>query len=242
MNDFKKTDESIYRISMSKNTPSIGVIAKTGNTVDYTQCFSFARREEKKILNTFTGINNKNIIFLNQVHQDKIAIVDTPPEKNGTYLCDADGIITSLPKICLVIRTADCVPVFFFDNKNNILGAVHSGWKGCRLSISGKIINKMNHLYGTKYRNIHVFILPSIGPDSYEVKEDVANLFEHDAILKGDKIYLNLWQNIENSLKKNGIPEENIFNSKICTLKNTKEFFSYRAGDSGSNLNFGFMI
>jgi YfiH family protein len=104
--------------------------------------------------------------MLNQVHGDSILEFYIPSKDNGVF-SDADGMITNAKKLCLVIRTADCVPVFAFDIKQEVLGAAHSGWKGCSLNISGKLIKKMKSGFKSKANDIHIFILPSIGPDSY---------------------------------------------------------------------------
>ncbi len=85
---------------------------------------------------------------------------------------------------------------------------------------------------------MRAYILPSIGPESYEVNQDVARFFPRQTIKRGDSLYVDLWSGIESSLEAAGIPSENIFNSEICKRKNTEEFFSHRFGDTGRNLNF----
>jgi len=241
MASFKKADQGIYRLSSEFNHLSIGVITKSTCNIDYTNDFNTIRREEKKLVESITGIDIKNIIFLNQVHGDKILTINSIPDENLPFAGDADGLITGLAGICLIIRTADCVPIFVYDHKNNLLGAAHSGWKGSKLSIAKKLIKQMQSVNGSDYKNMHVYILPSISPDSYTVNPDVAQFFQNYFIEKDNKIYLNMWKNIERSLMEEGIPESNIFNSKICNYINSIEFFSYRSGDEGRNLNFAYM-
>ncbi|MFC1669521.1 peptidoglycan editing factor PgeF [Spirochaetota bacterium] len=239
-NNFKKNN-NIYKIKSPFENISIGTIGKPANTVKYTNENPIIRKNEKKLLTSVTAIESKNTLFLNQVHGDTILLVDSYPEKDMPVHGDADGFITQLEDICLVIRTADCVPVFIFDSANKVIGAAHSGWKGCRLKISQKVITMMKNIFGSENRDMHVFILPSIGPDAYEVNEDVAKYFENHVVKKGSKIYVNLQQSIIDSLLDERIPKENIFNSKICNYSNNNEFFSHRQGDKGRNLNFAYM-
>ena len=56
------------------------------------------------------GLSNKNLIIPNQVHSNKIKIVD---ENSINKNITADGLITKSDKIVLGILTADCAPIFF---------------------------------------------------------------------------------------------------------------------------------
>jgi len=218
-----------------------GVIGKTGNYTDYSRDPSDIRRSEKEILRSATGIETAHIIFLNQVHGDRILEIDTPPVNDMTDAGDADALMTSTPGLCLVIRTADCVPVLFYDRKNLAIAAGHSGWRGTEKMICRNIAGRMREKYGTENRDLFVYILPSIGPDSYTVNRDVADLFSMDSVEKNGLIYLDLWQNIERGLKDEGVPSDNIFNTRLCNLENHESFFSHRKGDTGRNLNFIFL-
>ncbi len=238
MRDYIKTDTGIFKLQTDLPI-ALGVFAKSANKIDYNGNSKDIRNEEIVLLNNSLGIEEKNIIMLNQVHGDSIIRIDNAPGKNTRKFVKADGIITGIRNLCLVIRSADCVPVFAFDINKRILGAVHSGWKGCRLNISKKLIKNMKTVYRSKNEDIFVFILPSIGK-SYEVNMDVGSYFHKDIVKKNNKIYLNLWQNIERSLSEEGIPEKNVFQSGICTYDDN-DFFSYRGGDIGRNLNFGYI-
>ena len=236
----RKNSDGIYLVSGTAGI-TIGVVGKGANTVDYSRDEDCARIDEKALLKAVTGISEMRIVLLNQVHRDTIITVDRVPETNDLFYADADGMITDIPDICLVIRTADCVPVYAFDAERSVLGAAHSGWKGCHLSIARKLVEEMSNRFGSKKDNLEVFILPSIGPESYIVNWDVASLFEDAITEMNNRIYLNLWDSIESSLISYGIPEGNIHNAGLCTMKNSGEFFSYRNKDTGRNLNFGFM-
>src|SRR4030042_3034036 len=96
----------------------------------------------------------------------------------------------------------------------------------------------MKEKYGSEPMDLHIFLLPSIGPDSYIINEDVSRYFPEDVQIKNGRIYLNLWKNIRDSAIREGVPEEKIFLSGICNFINNGEFFSYRRGDEERNLNF----
>ena len=179
--------------------------------------------------------------MLDQVHGDIILHMNEYPAQLKASEGEADGMITALPGLCLVIRTADCVPVFLYDPVKKVLGAVHSGWKGTMFNITGKCIGMMGDLYGSDPGNLFAFILPSIGSESYEVNSDVADHFPGDTIEINGRLHVDLWSSIEKSCINSGLRPGKIFNTKICNRKNTDDFFSHRYGDSGRNLNFIFM-
>ncbi|MCL2154770.1 MAG: peptidoglycan editing factor PgeF [Leptospirales bacterium] len=240
MEKILKAKTGSYIVSTSDDLHA-GVVGREINFVDYQLPNSKIREEEKKILNSITGVDSKNIIMLNQIHSDRIIHVVDNPIEDLPFIGDGDGLLTNLRGVLLVIRTADCVPVFLYDQKQKILGAVHSGWKGSVLNIAGKCIIEMIDKYASNPLDIKAFILPSIGPESYEVNDDVANLFPANRINRDNKLYVDLWAAVEDSLKKSGIKNDNIYNTKICNRINHVDFFSHRFGDLGRNLNFAFM-
>lgn len=235
-----KSDCGIFETVHDIPGLSIGIIGKMCNRIDYGRDREPVRSDERILLSGTTGLQGKNIIFLNQVHGDDILSVEAYPERDLVTAGDADGIVTNLPGLCLVIRTADCVPVFACDPVNRIIGAAHSGWKGTKLAISAKLVREMKKKFNSSPADIRIFILPSIGPESYTVNDDVARFFSGYVNIRKNTIYLSLWDHIEDSLTAEGISRENIFNHRICNHIRNGDFFSHRKGDIGRNLNFGY--
>lgn len=218
-----------------------GLTGRKINTTDYSAPDTEIRMSDKNLLSSVTGLEAERILMLDQVHGDTILHIDKYPQGVRASEGFADGMITSLPGLCLVIRTADCVPVFLYDPDKKVLGAVHSGWKGTMLNITGKCIGMMHELYGSDPGRLFAFILPSIGPQSYEVNSDVADYFPGETILINGRLHVDLWSSIEKACARSGLRPENIFNAEICNRKNTGDFFSHRYGDKGRNLNFIYM-
>ena len=119
------------------------------------------------------GLNKKNLIIPNQIHSNKIKIVD---ENSINQNITADGLLTKSNKIVLGILTADCAPIFFFDCKENIISAVHAGWKGAKNGIIKNTIKLMLEC-GSKLDNITSCIGPCIGKESYKVNNDFFRKF-----------------------------------------------------------------
>jgi len=218
-----------------------GIIGKGANSVEYSGGGIEVRFKEKMLIYKATGILPEHIVMLDQVHGKDIIEILKRPETNEPFVAQADGFITSVHGVCLVIRTADCVPVFLYDADNGVVLALHSGWRGCAQNITAEGIKLLFHK-GTKPASLFVLVLPSIGPQSYEIGQDVASQFNGYVITKEGKQYLNMWQHIKDTALQLSIPEQNIYISNMCTYQNNTEFFSYRKGDNGRNLNFVYLF
>lgn len=178
------------------------------------------------------NINYKDIVTLKQIHSNKVVIVRKKDKGRGALDYDdsfahADGMVTEDAGVPLVIFTADCMSLFFFDTVKKIIGIAHSGWKGTYFNISKNIINTML-TFGATLKNIIVGLSPAIGECCYEIGEDLINKFNYNFIeTKNKKYYLNLNKANKMNLINSGINEKNIIESNFCTFCH-KECFSYR--------------
>lgn len=182
------------------------------------------------------NVNYKNLVFSKQVHDDKIYIVDEKDCGNGITkpqkFESCDALITAMCGVPLAVFGADCVPLYFLDVENRVIGLAHSGWKGTVLRIGEKVIKAMQENFSSKPENILAAIGPSIGVCHFEVGDEVSDIFREnfgDSVLeKHKKFHVNMQKAIEIQFKECGIPDENIVNSGICTYCNSDLLFSHR--------------
>ena len=117
-----------------------------------------------------------HVIQGHQVHGCRIAIVDRP-DLTREDLEGYDAFITDIQGIAIGVRTADCTPVLLYDPSNRVIATVHSGWRGTAANISRKTIELMGKTFNTRPEDIRAVIGPSIGPDSFQVGEEVVERF-----------------------------------------------------------------
>ena len=61
------------------------------------------------------------VLLLNQVHGDKVVLIDDIKKIHGTQnLPKADGIVTNLKNVAIGIVTADCAPIIFYDEEKRL--------------------------------------------------------------------------------------------------------------------------
>ena len=97
----------------------------------------------KLALNALKVSNNKTIIA-KQTHSNKIKLINNNFNYKKRY--QVDGFVTKKTKLALSILSADCAPIFFYDSKRNVIGAAHSGWRGCLKNICLSVIISMKKL------------------------------------------------------------------------------------------------
>lgn len=189
--------------------------------------------KNRKKLATLLDIMPRQLVFPRQSHTNCVVHLTKLPEKE---LINTDALVTNQPGICLCVQTADCVPILLFDPVNNVIAAVHSGWRGTVKRIVREAVQNMNDKFASIPRNVRAVIGPSIGPDVYEVGREVADevqktvprahLLLHENL--SGRFHLNLWEANRQILQGCGIPSQNIETAGECTFSNQKKYFSAR--------------
>ncbi|MFZ2054610.1 MAG: peptidoglycan editing factor PgeF [Candidatus Aminicenantales bacterium] len=161
-------------------------------------------------------------LFLKQVHSDVVHFIDEIPRQR----LRGDALVTRLPGILLVIKTADCLPVLLVDEWARVIAAVHGGWKGTRLQVLEKAVRGILERYGVDPGSLLAAFGPCIGGGCYEVGEDVRDLYAGGGFPGSlftpisnhpEKYLFDLRAAARLQLLGLGIREENIFAVDICT-------------------------
>ena len=79
--------------------------------------------------------------WLRQVHGARIVTVTHPGEHAGA---EADAAVTAAPGCALVVRTADCAPVWF--DGGRVVGIAHAGWKGLEAGVLEATVDALRAL------------------------------------------------------------------------------------------------
>lgn len=187
------------------------------------------------------GFNPDAYVFSEQVHGDNVVIINNIMKGSGllnkeSHIPSADAMITNEPGICLITKTADCVPIVLYDPVKRVIASIHTGWRGTMLRIAAKTVEVMLGKFNCKPKDIIAGIGPSIGACCYEVGDDVINTVQQtfgntDNFLKAiegkEKRHLDLWYTNRYILENIGLLPDNIEVAELCTSCNT-DFFSWR--------------
>lgn len=218
---------------------------RSGNKLNFPPIYkdeAMLKQSYKRICDCL-NLDSSKIVKPHQTHTDNVQIVN-----EIKYFEEIDGLLTNKQGITLVTTSADCISLLIYDPVKNVVGSIHSGWKGTLKGIILKAIEKMKNTYGSNVKDIICCICPSIRMCCFEVDEDVkelfyekySNLLDIDEIIQKEgktKYHIDTVKiNIE-LLKNAGLKPENIIDSEICTMCHPKLFHSYRIDKENSGRN-----
>ncbi len=183
----------------------------------------------------------RQLFFLKQVHGDLIL-----GQEDWRPAIEADGLILDRPGAAAVIQTADCLPLFFFDDECSRGGVIHVGWRGLQKGIEERLVAR---LAGDLAR-YHFFLGPAIEMNCYEVGEELPRLFRAKAYAGkifvprgGGKYAMDLKSGLTLSLRAAGVVPGRIHDSGLCTYCANGRFPSYRRdGKTGRRIFNFFML
>lgn len=141
--------------------------------------------ENRKRLAQVLGVEPHRLTCGEQVHGVGVTRVTPELVGRGAFswndsIPDSDAIHTNLVEVPLLLLVADCVPVLIYDAVHHAVAVVHAGWRGAIAHIVERTIDSMHKAYGTLPSDCYLFVGPSIGADSFEVSEEIAEQFRQD--------------------------------------------------------------
>jgi hypothetical protein len=183
---------------------------------------------------------------LKQVHSAVIRDAGEP----GAFL-QGDGWIVRRARLPVVIRTADCLPLFFWSETAQDAdsgaggeckirpygcfgGILHVGWRGLQQGIERELL-RLPGVMPAARSSWRFLIGPGIEKRCYEVGEDLYQAFAgkpwRDEVFSATgpgRFLLDLKLGLALSLQQAGIPAENIADVGLCTYCLHDRFPSYR--------------
>ncbi|HEU0274014.1 MAG TPA: polyphenol oxidase family protein [Candidatus Udaeobacter sp.] len=136
---------------------------------DKTEVLKRLEDAHREIRN-FVGLGEWPLFTAQQVHGDRIAVVDSSSHSHdGLEFAACDGILTNQRGVVLGVYVADCCAVYIVDTKTPAIGLVHSGRKGTELNIVPNAIAQMVNRFGTDPADLVIQLSPCVRPPHYEV-------------------------------------------------------------------------
>ena len=124
-------------------------------------------------LPAFAAARGLRPVVMRQVHGDGVRRLDAAPQGK----VEGDALVTGVPGLLLVVRTADCLPVLLVDEARRAVGAVHCGWRGTAKRVLEKAVRAMAEAYGSRPAEMLAALGPCIGGACYEVGPEVREAF-----------------------------------------------------------------
>src|ERR1700730_4958875 len=159
----------------------------------------------------------------------------------------ADALLALEPGTAVAVAVADCAPILIAVADEGAAAAVHSGWRGTRLSIAARAVRALQRAAGAEPSRMLAAVGPCIGRCCYEVSPELATLFRglFGAEVADDPAavaspHLDLRLCIARALLGAGVPEARIAQVPVWTSCDSRSLFSPRRdrGRTGRHLAF----
>jgi polyphenol oxidase len=154
-----------------------------------------------------------SFVSAEQPHGAGVAVVSSG--EAGRMIPSVDALITREKNLSLVVRVADCGPVWIHCGKTGAIGLVHSGRKGTEAGVVPATIRRMKEEFGSEPQEMLALLGPCIRPPDYDV--DFASEIMRQ--LNGEKV-------------------GTVVDSGLCTAADLKRFYSYRAEKGQTGRHF----
>ena len=151
-----------------------------------------------------------------QTHGSGVALVNQGSK--GKVIPAVDALITREKNLSLVIRVADCGPVWIHCEKTGAIGLVHSGRKGTEAGVVGATIRRMREEFGSEPSSMLALLGPCIRPPHYDVNfaGEILRQLEREKVGK-------------------------VVDSGLCTASDLTRFYSYRAEKGQTSRHFALL-
>lgn len=189
-------------------------------------------RINRQLFCQYHNIEPNNLFIPRQTHTNNVKCVSETDDFEET-----DGLISDIKGSCIGINTADCLPVLIYDPTHHAAATLHAGWRGLVGRIETKGIEMMKREFGSVVSDLLCAVGPAISAEIYEVGDELKPQFaeagfpiEDIFIDRADwtKSHLDLKAAVKFELLNNGITEQNIEISDICTYQHSTKYFSAR--------------
>lgn len=180
------------------------------------------------------GLNPNRTVDAGLCHGAQVTIVTTA--QAGQIIEDTDGLVTTEAHLGLAMTAADCLLVYAYDPRGQVIGLAHAGWRGLATDILPRFIAQFQSL-GSQSTDLVITVGPSICMAHYQVDDHQA-LAEPAAAAKfrqypqalqtiADKTFLDLRLVARQQLLTAGVEAGQLTFDPRCTYEDHR-LFSYR--------------
>jgi polyphenol oxidase len=227
------------RAAMTTRTGGVSLAPYDSLNLGYsTQDDRSAVVENERRVAAAMQIDAAAIRWVYQVHGNVVHRAESLPPNDplGSTVIEGDAIVSHTRGLVCGVKVADCMPVLFASRQGDAVGAAHAGWRGLASGVLENTVRAMD-VDPTK---IVAWFGPCIGPNKFEVSEDVRAAFidrssaqslatVEAAFVPRDvhgKYLCDLVAIARERLRVAGVTE--IFVDGSCTMSEAMRFFSHR--------------
>jgi YfiH family protein len=185
------------------------------------------------------GTPQHKVCAFHQVHGDRVLVA-----ASSWFEQEADAAVSDTPGLLLVVSTADCLPILFYDPCTGAVGAAHCGWRGTVARLAQRTVAALRARFGCDPADLRVAFGPAIRQPNYHVGPEVALAFreagfpEEVLIEEGAGFLLDIPAANRWLLLESGVQAANLWDSGLCTYED-RRFYSHRRDKGQTGRQWG---
>jgi len=149
-----------------------------------------------------------------QIHGGSIAVIGG---RAAAVIPGADALLTDAAGVALLVRTADCLPLWFADPARGAVGIAHVGWRGLAAGLPARVVAAFHRVYRSRPQALAVAIGPAIRVCCYEVGPAFDALFGLFVQRRGGRRLCDLAGAAVAQLEASGVAARRILDTRQCT-------------------------
>ena len=116
-------------------------------------------------------------VYLDQVHGARVVRLTRADLAKGQAFAQADASVTTERGVACTVLVADCLPVLLAAPGGHAVGAAHAGWRGLASGVVEATLEALCEAAGCEPAEVSAWLGACIGPDAFEVGDDVCEAF-----------------------------------------------------------------
>jgi polyphenol oxidase len=161
---------------------------------------------------------------LKQKHGKNVAVL----REETSRTAEADGIVTDVPGLALLIRYADCQNFAVYAPKHNVVGLIHAGWRGVVAGVIPEFFAVLKREWGIDAADVVVGAGPSLCTACADFTDPAKEVPTLAPFISGRCV--DLIAAADSQFAAAGVPPGNIERMAQCTRCNPDTLWTYRGG------------
>ena len=190
-------------------------------------------KERREQLAKLLSLPLESFTYVHQHHSDQVSYVSLKEVGRGKDSfedgLECDALYTYEKNIPLCIFHADCVPVFFINERASLAGIIHAGFKGTMKHVTYKVMKEIIEKEQLDIKDFKFYIGPFRQPCSFEIDENARNTIIEAGFNEAikDNRFDNGFANILDLLNV-GADESQIQMTDVDTVSDDRLFSAYQ--------------
>jgi len=197
----------------------------------------------------------RSVVQAEQIHGASVSVIEAThpavnlprtnfPEGNLVRgpIPGCDGLVTRVPGVVLVIRTADCLPLFLWDPVQRVVGLAHVGWRGLVRALPMRLMSALQMYASSRPQDVWVGIGPAIRACCYEVGEEFEQPFGSFVRHASGRRTCDLIGCATQQLFASGVRPSRVIDCGECTACEGSRWHSIRRNGETAGRNYAFIM